>query len=633
MRADPARRPLLPAPARRTKSTRSWRMITFALALATFGTLAFRFGLAERSVAAPAVVGPRTGSVGMVSRGGLSRSKGCIRDVSAGAKTLHFNHNDYQALRQMLAGVEKLATVVGVTLGPKGRNVVLESGYGTPAIVNDGVTIAKQVDLEDPLENMGCKLVREASTRTNDLAGDGTTTAIILSHAMISEGMKVVASGVNPVQIVRGMEKTGRELVKYLKELSTDVSDEQIQEVATISAGGNTEIGQMIAGAYKEVGRQGVITLEEGKSTENNLRVIEGMQFDRGYISPYFVTDTERMSCTYQNARLLLVDKKINSAREMIGILEETVKGGWPLLIMAEDIDQEVLSTLVLNKLRGGLKVCAVKAPGFGDRKSSYLEDIAILTGGQVIKDEIGLTLEKATVDILGKTASVDVAKEVTTIVGDGSTKEEVNARIKQIEKLVADEKTKGSSASTYELDKLNERIARLAGGVAVVEVGATTESELKEKKLRVEDALCATKSAVEEGIVAGGGTTLLKLAEKIPEIRDSLENTEQKMGADIIERALKWPLRLIASNAGETGDVVINGVVLGLKNDKNYGWNAASGEYGNLLEMGVIDPTKVIRSVIENGVSVAKTFLTSDAVVAEKPEDKEDDMMPAMGY
>eukprot|EP00469_Lotharella_globosa_P005023 CAMPEP_0167803472 /NCGR_PEP_ID=MMETSP0111_2-20121227/19854_1 /TAXON_ID=91324 /ORGANISM="Lotharella globosa, Strain CCCM811" /LENGTH=627 /DNA_ID=CAMNT_0007699943 /DNA_START=1084 /DNA_END=2967 /DNA_ORIENTATION=+ len=624
--------PVHALPARR-QSIRSWRMLAAALAITGVGAALFQFGFATRTELSSPSLSMRGQTRTSFAPVNWANSPVTPRYTRVGAKTLHFNNNDYQALRQMLAGVEKLAAVVGVTLGPKGRNVVLESGYGTPSIVNDGVTIAKQVDLEDPLENMGCKLVREASTRTNDIAGDGTTTAIILSHAMISEGMKVVSSGVNPVQIVRGMEKTGRLLVEHLKELSNDVSDDQIGEVATISAGGNREIGDMIFGAYKEVGRQGVITLEEGKSTENSLRVIEGMQFDRGYISPYFVTDTERMSCVYQGARLLLVDKKITNAREMIGILEETVKGGWPLLIIAEDIDQEVLSTLVLNKLRGGLKVCAIKAPGFGERKSSYLEDIAILTGGQVIKDEVGLTLDKATVDTLGKTESIMVAKEVTTIVGDGSTTEEVNARIKQIEKLMTDEKAKGTGASSYELDKLNERIARLAGGVAVVEVGATTESELKEKKLRVEDALCATKSAVEEGIVAGGGTTLLKLAAKVSEIKGQLDNEEQRMGADIIERALKWPLRLIASNAGETGDVVINNVLQGQKQDTDYGWNAANGEYGNMLTMGVIDPTKVIRSCIENGVSVAKTFLTSDAVVAEKPEEKEDEGMPAMGY
>jgi len=528
------------------------------------------------------------------------------------AKDLHFNANG-EALKKMQNGVDKLASVVGVTLGPKGRNVVLESKYGSPKIVNDGVTVAKEVELEDPVENIGAKLVRQAASKTNDLAGDGTTTATILSAAMIAEGMKIVMSGVNPVQVIRGMEKTVEFLVSELKKMSTDVSDDALKDVATVSAGGNERVGQLIHDAMARVGRQGVVTMEESKTAEDSLHVVEGMQFDRGYISPYFVTDPERMVTEYENCKLLMVDKKISTARDMIGILEGAIRGGYPLLIMAEDIEQEALATLVVNKLRGTLKICAVKAPGFGERKTSYLEDIAILTGGQMVKEELGLNLEKADESVLGTAAKVVVSKESITIVGDGSTQQDVEARVKQIKNLVA------NTDAEYEKEKLNERIARLSGGVAVIQVGAQTETELKEKKLRVEDALNATKAAVEEGIVTGGGCTLLRLSGKVDSFKDSLPNDEQRMGADVVKRALPYSLKLIASNAGDNGSVVMQKV---LESDSdNFGYNASNGEFTDLLQAGIIDPTKVVRCALENSASVARTFLMSDVVVTAIPE------------
>lgn len=529
------------------------------------------------------------------------------------AKDLHFNKN-MEALKKMQAGADKLATVVGVTLGPKGRNVVLESKYGSPKIVNDGVTIAREVELEDPVENIGAKLVRQAAARTNDTAGDGTTTATILSAAFIAEGLKIVAAGTNPVQLTRGMDKTVAALVKELAKLSTEVAnDKDLANVAAVSAGGNADIGQLIADAMAKVGRQGVVTMEESKTAEDNLFFVEGMQFDRGYYSPYFVTDPERMVCEYENCRILLVDKKISTARDVIGLLEAAIRGNYPLLIMAEDVEQEALATLVVNKLRGTLKVVAVKAPGFGERKTSYLEDIAILTGGQLVKDELGITLDKADESVLGLAAKVLVGKESCTIVGDGRTQGDVDTRVKQIRNLVAD------TEQEYEKEKLNERIARLSGGVAIIQVGAQTETELKEKKLRVEDALNATKAAVEEGIVIGGGCTLLKLAAKVDSVKDSLSNEEQKVGAEIVKKALTYPLKLIAENAGTNGSVVMQRVID--SQDPNYGYNAAVDRFEDLMETGIIDPTKVIRCALENACSVAKTFLLADVVVTEIPE------------
>jgi chaperonin GroEL len=430
---------------------------------------------------------------------------------------------------------------------------------------------------------------------------------------MIAEGMKIVMSGVNPVQVIRGMEKTVEFLVSELKKMSTDVSDDALKDVATVSAGGNERVGQLIHDAMARVGRQGVVTMEESKTAEDSLHVVEGMQFDRGYISPYFVTDPERMVAEYENCKLLMVDKKISTARDMIGILEGAIRGGYPLLIMAEDIEQEALATLVVNKLRGTLKICAVKAPGFGERKTSYLEDIAILTGGQMVKEELGLNLEKADESVLGTAAKVVVSKESITIVGDGSTQQDVEARVKQIKNLVA------NTDAEYEKEKLNERIARLSGGVAVIQVGAQTETELKEKKLRVEDALNATKAAVEEGIVTGGGCTLLRLSGKVDSFKDSLPNDEQRMGADVVKRALPYSLKLIASNAGDNGSVVMQ-KVLESESD-TFGYNAANGQFTDLLQAGIIDPTKVVRCALENSASVARTFLMSDVVVTAIPE------------
>ncbi|WJX68084.1 hypothetical protein P8452_52490 [Trifolium repens] len=546
--------------------------------------------------------------------------------VSAMAKELHFNR-DGSAIKKLQNGVNKLADLVGVTLGPKGRNVVLESKYGSPKIVNDGVTVAKEVELEDPVENIGAKLVRQAAAKTNDLAGDGTTTSVVLAQGLIAEGVKVVAAGANPVLITRGIEKTTKALVDELKKMSKEVEDSELADVAAVSAGNNYEVGNMIAEALSKVGRKGVVTLEEGKSAENNLYVVEGMQFDRGYISPYFVTDSEKMTVEFENCKLLLVDKKITNARDLINILEDAIRSGFPILIIAEDIEQEALATLVVNKLRGSLKIAALKAPGFGERKSQYLDDIAILTGGfvgnnmhlpyllagTVIREEVGLTLDKAGKEVLGTASKVVLTKDSTTIVGDGSTQEAVNKRVSQIKNQIE------AAEQDYEREKLNERIAKLSGGVAVIQVGAQTETELKEKKLRVEDALNATKAAVEEGIVVGGGCTLLRLASKVDAIKDTLANDEEKVGAEIVRRALSYPLKLIAKNAGVNGSVVSEKV---LSNDNTrYGYNAATGKYEDLMSAGIIDPTKVVRCCLEHASSVAKTFLMSDCVVVEIKE------------
>lgn len=542
----------------------------------------------------------------------LNLQKGCNTGIISMAKELYFN-KDGSAIKKLQTGVNKLADLVGVTLGPKGRNVVLESKYGSPKIVNDGVTVAKEVELEDPVENIGAKLVRQAASKTNDLAGDGTTTSVVLAQGLIAEGVKVVAAGANPVQITRGIEKTSKALVSELKLISKEVEDSELADVAAVSAGNNYEIGNMIAEAMSKVGRKGVVTLEEGKSAENSLYVVEGMQFDRGYISPYFVTDSEKMSVEYENCKLLLVDKKITNARDLINVLEDAIRGGYPIIIVAEDIEQEALATLVVNKLRGALKIAALKAPGFGERKSQYLDDIAILTGATVIRDEVGLTLDKAEKEVLGTASKVVLTKDSTTLVGDGSTQEAVNKRVAQIRNLIE------VAEQDYEKEKLNERIAKLSGGVAVIQVGAQTETELKEKKLRVEDALNATKAAVEEGIVVGGGCTLLRLASKVDAIKETLENEEQKIGADIVRRALSYPLKLIAKNAGVNGSVVIE-KVLSSDNPK-YGYNAATGKYEDLMAAGIIDPTKVVRCCLEHASSVAKTFLTSDVVVVDIKE------------
>lgn len=547
----------------------------------------------------------------------LDSDKGSVKKkqsfrIRAAAKQLYFN-KDGSAIRKLQDGVNKLADLVGVTLGPKGRNVVLESKYGSPKIVNDGVTVAKEVELEDPVENIGARLVRQAASKTNDLAGDGTTTSVVLAQGLIAEGVKVVIAGANPVQIARGIENTTKALVSELKSMSKEVEDRELADVAAVSAGNNYEIGNMIAEAMGKVGRKGVVTLEEGRGATSGMYVVEGMQFDRGYLSPYFVTDSEKMIVEYENCKLLLLDKKVTNARDLVNVLEDAIKGGYPILIIAEDYEQEPLATLVVNKLRGSLKIAAMKAPGFGERKSQYLDDIAILTGGIVIRDEVGLSLDKAGPEVLGHAAKIVLNKETATIVGDGSTQEQVTRRIAQIRNLAE------AADQEYEKEKLNERIAKLSGGVAVIQVGAQTETELKEKKLRVEDALNATKAAVEEGIVAGGGCTLLRLALKVDAIKETLENDEQKLGADIVKRALSYPLDLIAKNAGINGAVVIEKVLA--NDDPRFGYNAATGKYVDLMTSGIIDPTKVVRCCLEHASSVAKQFLTSDAVVVEIPE------------
>ncbi|KAI4978728.1 hypothetical protein ZWY2020_015481 [Hordeum vulgare] len=525
------------------------------------------------------------------------------------AKELYFNQ-DGSAMRKLQNGVNKLAHLVGVTLGPKGRNVVLESKYGPPRIVNDGVTVAKEVELEDPVENIGAKLVRQAAAKTNDLAGDGTTTSVILAQGMITEGVKIVGAGANPVQIARGIEKTAKALVYELQKMSKEVKDSELVDVAAVSAGNDYAIGNMIADAVNKVGRHGVVTLEEGKSSENSLYVVEGMRFDRGYISPYFVTDGEKMTVEYNKCKLLLVDKKINSAKDLIAILEDAITSGYPVLIIAEDIEQEALAALVLNRLRGSLQIAAIRAPGFGERRSQYLDDIATLTGGTVIRDEFGVPLHKADKTVLGTAAKVVITKDSTTIIGDGTTQEEVIKRVTQIKNQIE------ATEHEYEREKLKERIAKLYGGVAVIQVGAQTETELKEKKLRVEDALNATKAAVEEGIVVGGGCTLVRLASKVDAIKQTLENDEQRVGAEIVRKSLSYPLKLIAENAGVNGSVVIE-KVLAIDNSR-YGYNAATGKYEDLMAAGIIDPTKVVRCCLEHAASVAKTFITSDAVVVD---------------
>ncbi|CAF1704365.1 unnamed protein product [Brassica napus] len=541
--------------------------------------------------------------------------------AARGGRGRDFN-KDGSTIKKLQTGVNKLADLVGFTLGPKGRNVVLESKYGSPKIVNDGVTVAREVELEDPVENIGAKLVRQAAAKTNDLAGDGTTTSVVLAQGFIAEGVK--SEGANPVLITRGIEKTAKALVHELKLMSKEVEDSELADVAAVSAGNNPEegiFGNMIAEAMSKVGRKCVVTLEEGKSAENYLYVVEGMQFDRGYISPYFVTDSEKMSVEYENCKLLLVDKKVTNARDLVGVLEYAIRGGYPILIIAEDIEQEALATLVVNKLRGTLKIAALKEPGFGERKSQYLDDIAILTGATVIREEVGLSLDKAGKEVLGTASKVVLTKEMTTIVGDGSTQEAVNKRVVQIKNLIE------QAEQEYEKEKLNERIAKLSGGVAVIQVGAQTETELKEKKLRVEDALNATKAAVAEGIVVGVGCTLLRLAAKVDAIKDTLENDEEKVGAEIVKIALSYPLKLIAKNAGVNGSVVsekVTDLTLNLHSSNDnvkFGYNAATGKYEDLTAAGIIDPTKVVRCCLEHAASVAKTFLMSDCVVVEIKE------------
>ncbi|KAL7196726.1 hypothetical protein ACSBR1_036687 [Camellia fascicularis] len=470
------------------------------------------------------------------------------------AKELYFNH-DGSATKKLLAGVDLVAELVGVTLGPKGRNVVLQNKYGPPKIVNDGETILKEIELEDPLENVGVKLVRQAGAKTNDIAGDGSTTSIVLAQGLISEGVKVIAAGMNPIQISRGIEKTAKALVSELKQMSREVEDRELADVAAVSAGNDYAVGNMISDALRQVGRKGVVTIEKGNYAENALQIVEGMQFDRGYLSPYFVTDRQKMIVEFHNCKLLLVDRKITNPKEMFKLLDNAVKEKYPIVIVAEGIEQEALAPIIRNKLRGILKAAAIKAPAFGERKSHYLDDIAILTGGTVIRDDMGLTLEKAGKEVLGTATKVVITKDSTLIVTDGSTQAAVKKRVSQIQKLVENTEEK------FQKKILNERIARLSGGIAILQVGAQTQVELKDKHLRIEDALNATKAAIEEGVVVGGGCSLLRLSLKVDHIKGLLDNEEQKIGAEIFRRALTYPIRQIAKNAGLNGNVVVEKV------------------------------------------------------------------------
>ncbi|KAH9621720.1 hypothetical protein KSS87_007591 [Heliosperma pusillum] len=527
-------------------------------------------------------------------------------------KELYFNH-DGSVTRKLQAGVDLVGDLLGVTLGPKGRNVVLQNKYGPPKIVNDGETVLKQIELEDPLENVGVKLVRQAGAKTNDLAGDGSTTSIVLARGLIDEGVKVIAAGRNPIQISRGIEKTAKALVSHLKLMSREIEDHEIPDVAAVSAGNDYAVGNMIADAMKKVGRKGVVRIDKGTSTETKLQIVEGMQFDRGYLSPYFVTDRRRMIVEYDNCKLLLVDKKITHPKEVFKMLENAVKDDFPILIIAEGIEQEAMAPIIRNKLKGSLKVVAIKAPAFNERKSHCMDDIAILTKGTVIKDDMGLSLEKVGVDVLGNATKVIITKNSTLIVTDGSTRPAVERRVSEI-KAYAE-----TIEENFQKKILYERVARLSGGIAIIEVGAQTQIELKDKQLRMEDALNATKAAIEEGVVVGGGCCLLRLSLKVDEIKEQLDNEEQKIGAEIFRQALSYPIRKIAENAGANGSLVVE-KVLG-NDDFRYGYNAATNSYEDLMKSGIMDPTKVVRCCLEHASSVAKIFLTSDAVAVDIKE------------
>jgi chaperonin GroEL len=521
---------------------------------------------------------------------------------------------DEEARRALERGVDKLANAVKVTLGPKGRNVVLEKKFGAPLITNDGVTIAREIELEDPFEAMGAQLVKEVATKTQDVAGDGTTTATLLAQAMIKEGLKNVTAGANPMGIKRGIEKAVAVTVEEIKKFSQPVKGrEAITQVASVSAN-DAEIGKLIAEAMEKVGPDGVITVEESKSMGTTLETVEGMQFDRGYISPYMVTDTEKMEAVLSEPYILITDKKISAIQDLLPVLEKIVQRGKPLLLIAEDVEGEALATLVVNKLRGTLTAVAVKAPGFGDRRKAMLEDIAILTGGQVISEDIGLKLENVSIEMLGRARQVKVAKEETTIVGGYGSQENIKKRIAVIKKQIEE------STSDYDKEKLQERLAKLAGGVAVIQVGAATEVELKEKKLRIEDALSATRAGVEEGMVPGGGTALIRALPAVEKLIGELEGDE-KVGAQIVARALEEPVRQIAHNAGLEGSVIVSRVK---SETGNIGFNAASGQFEDMVQAGVVDPAKVVRITLQNAASIAAMLLTTECLVADKPEKKE---------
>ncbi|MBD2727920.1 chaperonin GroEL [Nostoc sp. FACHB-892] len=528
------------------------------------------------------------------------------------AKRIIYNENARRALER---GMDILAEAVAVTLGPKGRNVVLEKKFGAPQIVNDGVTIAKEIELEDHIENTGVALIRQAASKTNDAAGDGTTTATVLAHAIVKEGLRNVAAGANAISLKRGIDKATNFLVDRIKEHARPVEDSKaIAQVGAISAGNDEEVGQMIAQAMDKVGKEGVISLEEGKSMFTELEITEGMRFDKGYISPYFATDAERMEAVFDEPFLLLTDKKIALVQDLVPVLEQVARAGRPLVIIAEDIEKEALATLVVNRLRGVLNVAAVKAPGFGDRRKALLEDIAVLTGGQLITEDAGLKLDNTKLDSLGKARRITITKDSTTIVAEGN-EAAVKARVEQIRRQIDE------TESSYDKEKLQERLAKLSGGVAVVKVGAATETEMKDKKLRLEDAINATKAAVEEGIVPGGGTTLAHLAPELEEWAKSNLKDEELIGALIVVRALPAPLKRIAENAGQNGAVIAERVK---EKDFNVGYNAATNEFVDLLAAGIVDPAKVTRSALQNAASIAGMVLTTECIIVDKPEPKD---------
>ena len=524
------------------------------------------------------------------------------------------------ARSRMVNGVNVLADAVKVTLGPKGRNVVLERAFGGPTITKDGVSVAKEVELKEKFENMGAQMVKEVASKTSDNAGDGTTTATVLAQAIVDEGMKYVAAGMSPMDLKRGIDKAVAAAIEQLHSLSKPTTtSKEVAQVGAISANSDHEIGDIIAEAMEKVGKEGVITVEDGKSLHNELEVVEGMQFDRGYLSPYFINNPDKQVALLENPYLLLVEKKISNIRDLLPILEQVAKSGRPLLIIAEDIEGEALATLVVNSIRGVLKTVAVKAPGFGDRRKAMLEDIAILTGGTVISSDVGLTLEKATLAELGSAKKVEVNKESTTIIDGAGKEDQIEARVKQIRAQMEE------TSSDYDREKLQERVAKLAGGVALIKVGAATEVEMKEKKARVEDALHATRAAVEEGVVAGGGVALIRAKQAIKEIKG--DNPEQDAGIKIVLRAMEEPMRQIVRNAGDEPSVVVDRVANG---EGNFGFNAQTGEYGDMIEMGVLDPTKVTRTALQNAASVASLILTTECMIADMPEDKP--AMPPMG-
>jgi len=525
------------------------------------------------------------------------------------AKEVQFGNT---ARQKMIAGVNVLADAVKITLGPKGRNVVLDKSFGAPTVTKDGVSVAKEIELEDNFENMGAQMVKEVASQTSDVAGDGTTTATVLSQAIFREGLKAVSAGFNPMDLKRGIDKATRVIVEQLESISVPCTDDTaISQVGTISANSDLSVGEIIAEAMQKVGKEGVITVEEGQGLDNELEVVEGMQFDRGFLSPYFINQAESQSVELEEPFILLFDKKISNIRDLLPLLEGVAKSGRPLLVIAEDIEGEALATLVVNNIRGIVKVAGVKAPGFGDRRKAMLQDIAILTGGQVISEEVGLSLEKATLEDLGNAKKIQITKENTTVIDGAGTGSDIKSRIDQINREIED------SSSDYDREKLQERVAKLSGGVAVIKVGAATEIEMKEKKARVEDALHATRAAVEEGIVPGGGVALVRTKGSLEDLEG--DNDDQNVGINILKKALEEPLRQIVSNSGNDASVVLNEVA---KGKGNYGYNAATDEYGDLVEMGIIDPTKVTRYALQNAASVTGLLLTTEAMVADAPQD-----------